>query len=102
MSDFMWKVGYAAPEMCEACFVKIGREDIDKVILKFRDVAVIGNRVLKHLKNLKLTKKKFFGLFEEKVDAWTHCIQEAKSHYSAIVTPRTGSQDGRTHQQHRV
>lgn len=22
MSDFMWKVGYAAPEMCEACFVK--------------------------------------------------------------------------------
>ncbi|QXV81195.1 hypothetical protein bas53_0072 [Escherichia phage JohannBauhin] len=87
MSDFMWKVGYAAPEMCEACFVKIGREDIDKVILKFRDVAVIGNRVLKHLKNLKLTKKKFFGLFEEKVDAWTHCIQEAKSHYSAIVTP---------------
>ena len=47
MSDFMWKVGYASPEMCEACFVKIGREDIDKVIFKFRDVSVIGNRVLK-------------------------------------------------------
>lgn len=63
-SDYIWKIGPASQDLIE-----VPRETLQKAALKFRDLAVIGNRILKYLKNKRYVEEKFFGLIKKRNDS---------------------------------
>lgn len=88
-SDYIWKIGPASQDLIE-----VPQETLQKAAFKFRDLAVIGNRILKYLKNKRYVEEKFFGLIKKETTVWEHYLKKSQSFYAGLGVAQMVMHDG--------
>lgn len=89
-SDYIWRVGPAVSQN----LIEVPQETLQKAVFKFRDLAVIGNRILKYLKNKRYVEEKFFGLIKKETTVWEHYLKESQSFYAGLGAAQMIMYDG--------